>query len=258
VRRLRPIILRLLAATLIGAAVTLGVAVACAMSANDPAAFTGKQYYWKLPHSDEVFAWNEWTNSRGTRTGLVTSLGEWRGFPRNGPEIVTSGPIPETALTGDLRHNRRMVRTAGWPYRAAWGSIDFGPATYLDDMVYSTPGPKEMGLAGAISVGREFNVNDDRGIGGYLPIAPIWSGLAKNTLFYAAIAWGLMFLPGVIRRWRRYRRGRCMNCGYDLKGLGTGATGGVCPECGSKSARRGIGLVGMGIRSTGFSSNPLP
>lgn len=35
-----------------------------------------------------------------------------------------------------------------------------------------------------------------------------------------------------IRRWRRRRRGLCINCGYDL----TGNVSGVCPECGSSAS----------------------
>ena len=81
----------------------------------------------------------------------------------------------------------------------------------------------------AISIGHPLDQSDTRGIAGYLPIAPIWSGLAFNTLFYGTIAWGLLFLPGTLRRWRRVRAGRCLKCGYDLKDLAARA---ACPECG--------------------------
>ncbi len=63
-----------------------------------------------------------------------------------------------------------------------------------------------------------------------LPIMPIWLGFSANTLLYGALAWGVLFAPGVVRRWRRRRRGACVGCGYDLKGI---APGGVCPECGA-------------------------
>lgn len=42
--------------------------------------------------------------------------------------------------------------------------------------------------------------------------------------FYPVLA----FFRGPIRRWRRYRKGLCSNCGYNL----TGNTSGICPECG--------------------------
>ncbi len=72
----------------------------------------------------------------------------------------------------------------------------------------------------------------------YLPLLPLWPGFALNTIFYAALAWGLWQLPLAIRRRRRRRKGLCVRCGYDLKGIpidgGEGALGGVrvCPECG--------------------------
>ena len=49
-----------------------------------------------------------------------------------------------------------------------------------------------------------------------------------NTLFYAAIWFGLFFVMGRTRRFIRTRRGRCPRCGYDLRG--EFADG--CPECG--------------------------
>ncbi len=60
-----------------------------------------------------------------------------------------------------------------------------------------------------------------------LPLAPIWPGFAINTIFYAAILW-LPFAPFQLRRYVRVKGGRCIKCGYDLRGdLSAG-----CPECG--------------------------
>ena len=42
---------------------------------------------------------------------------------------------------------------------------------------------------------------------------------------YPAIA----FIRGPLRRWRRRKRGECVNCGYNL----TGNVTGVCSECGT-------------------------
>ena len=65
-----------------------------------------------------------------------------------------------------------------------------------------------------------------------LPCRPIWPGFAINTVFYAAILWLLTFGPFTARRMIRHRRGRCIKCGYDLRGHSGG--GGVCPECGKE------------------------
>ncbi len=61
-----------------------------------------------------------------------------------------------------------------------------------------------------------------------LPLAPIWPGFVINTLFYAAILWLLTLGPFTARRLIRRKRGRCIKCGYDLRGTEHE----VCPECG--------------------------
>lgn len=62
-----------------------------------------------------------------------------------------------------------------------------------------------------------------------LPLNPLWLGTIANTIVYAAAAWGIGTLVCTAhRRWRR-KRGLCVGCGYDLRGLASGA---VCPECG--------------------------
>ena len=52
---------------------------------------------------------------------------------------------------------------------------------------------------------------------------PLW----VPVLIFAACP-GAAFACGSVRRWRRRRRGRCLECGYNL----TGNVSGVCPECG--------------------------
>ena len=67
--------------------------------------------------------------------------------------------------------------------------------------------------------------------GGYrseLPFLPIWPGFAINTIFYAMILWMLALAPFTARRIIRHKRGRCIKCGYDLRG----AAQMICSECG--------------------------
>jgi len=65
-----------------------------------------------------------------------------------------------------------------------------------------------------------------------LPLKPIAVGFLSNTLLFGG-AWFVLFWVGasythVVRMWLRERRGRCIRCGYDLRGnLDLG-----CPECG--------------------------
>lgn len=69
----------------------------------------------------------------------------------------------------------------------------------------------------------------------YLPVRPIWSGFAMNTLFYAALLWLPFVGAGMLRQARRRRRGLCERCGYPR-----GETD-VCSECGHALASRWSG-----------------
>ena len=61
-----------------------------------------------------------------------------------------------------------------------------------------------------------------------LPFLPIWRGLLLNTIFYSSIIWLLIPGPFVLRRFIRCKRGLCVTCAYDLRGVEHEA----CPECG--------------------------
>ena len=63
-----------------------------------------------------------------------------------------------------------------------------------------------------------------------MPLMPIWGGLVLNTGFYATILWLLWSCPFAVRRFIRSKRGRCIKCGYDLRGTEHN----VCPECGNE------------------------
>jgi hypothetical protein len=47
-----------------------------------------------------------------------------------------------------------------------------------------------------------------------------------DTAFWGGAAFMVWSAPGFVRRGVRRRRGRCVRCGYELKGLA------MCPECG--------------------------
>lgn len=59
------------------------------------------------------------------------------------------------------------------------------------------------------------------------PTAVMPAGFAANTAIYGAGWFLLLFAPGHMRRRRRAKRSRCINCGYECVGLTT------CPECGA-------------------------
>jgi hypothetical protein len=99
-------------------------------------------------------------------------------------------------------HGRiRSTMTVGWPLRSLRG-------TFEDGDEYT----RQRQLQRVIYTVRH----------------PVNPGFAINTVFYAAVLWVLLALPGAVRRFVRRRRGRCTRCGYDLRATTTG----VCPECG--------------------------
>lgn len=74
----------------------------------------------------------------------------------------------------------------------------------------------------------------------HLPVVPRWPGFAINTLLYSGILWLLWTIPSRVLRLRRYERGLCPKCGYDLRGTEHK----VCPECGSSLSRLASRKVG--------------
>jgi hypothetical protein len=65
-----------------------------------------------------------------------------------------------------------------------------------------------------------------------------WPGMAANAAFFGAIWWLLWRTPGTMKRFSRRRRGRCMGCGYDLRGVDPARDQPLCPECGRAIATR--------------------
>lgn len=135
--------------------------------------------------------------------------------PRRSPVHAESSPPPvgwRFALPTEYG-TQREVFMAGWPCRCAW----WGNESRIDKA--RTP----IGFVRRSEFGR-FGVAT--GI--------LWPGLLANTAFYAAIWFGLLLTPGLIRRARRRRRGQCVACGYDLTATPAQAP---CPECGHAVSR---------------------
>jgi hypothetical protein len=121
----------------------------------------------------------------------------------------------------------RFVIANGWPLRSAWCELKSPGSVRPNAGRMSLYWIQVTGIEGGIQVSLP-----PRRIAGFfdvprvLPLRPIWSGFAVNTIFYAAILW--LLIPGafVLRRFLRRRRGLCPACAYPM---GEGA---VCTECG--------------------------
>ncbi len=61
-----------------------------------------------------------------------------------------------------------------------------------------------------------------------IPLEPVPVGFVLNTVFYAVVVTTIIYGPNTVRRFTWARRGRCLGCGYDLRGTEHE----VCPECG--------------------------
>lgn len=69
-----------------------------------------------------------------------------------------------------------------------------------------------------------------------IPLRPQWLGLFANSLAWSIPSLAVLLAWQYGRRLRRFREGRCENCGYDL----CFSTDRPCPECGTVSANPGV------------------
>jgi hypothetical protein len=103
----------------------------------------------------------------------------------------------------------------GWPWRCASMStlMNRGSRTELSSFIVPLPAP----IAPQSVMKRGLR----------LPLGVLWTGFAASSFVLSTSWWLVLFMPGVVRRWLRDRRGACRHCGYDRRGLE-----GQCPECG--------------------------
>ncbi len=168
--------------------------------------------------------------SRGFGCDSLLILGD-----RSGEAVIREDPSGQvifgTSVNATL--DRATLVRSGWPWRSGAGERwDLGISLL-------TPFPM---LGHKVTTWRDADletsaVSFDRPtrLGGssfrLLPLRPIWTGFAINTLFYAALLWPLICGPSALRRHIRRKRGLCVSCGYDLRH----AEHDACPECGGVS-----------------------
>ena len=123
----------------------------------------------------------------------------------------------------------RRVFAWGWPLLSLWceyEDVEVNP--FITPRIYRVHGGIETSLE------RIKLVTYGGPYARVLPLRPIWTTFAVNTLFYAALLWGLIPGPFAMRRLIRRRRGLCPKCAYPM-GEST-----VCTECGNALPRSSL------------------
>ena len=165
---------------------------------------------------------------RSGATRLVFSTGKFQQF-----DFLAGPPIENVAPDWSARWrdspgtlpNRQFewltVEGSGWPCRALSASFHTQVRPNLTIGVTVERGILLDPLPTGFEVGAAYNLR-------MLPTQPLWRGFAINWALYAFILFGILALPVALKRSVRRRRGRCLECGYDLRSDYQGG----CPECG--------------------------
>jgi hypothetical protein len=227
---MRPWLIRIVVCLILGAVTTVAVAWGSSAigEANTPA--------WTVAHRSEPLdpglerVWTEHFGSAHFLTGAfeeetlisaveLPTVTVWRARMLASRQFfLQSLPQDGVGATASM-----FIHAAGWPVASFRGEMIFGPSIQMHDVL-------------------EFG--DTR-----VPTGLLWPGFAIDTLFYAAIGFGVFFGFASAKRAIRRARGRCPQCGYDLRGHRHEGTPGEprrheglaagCPECGWQRTEEG-------------------
>ncbi len=163
----------------------------------------------------------EWYYDPRSGSGAVTRFDDLRSEVARQRKADTRASCRWAGLQRAIEDRDRPMEgiedARGWPALALWCQL-------MPPRAAGTVGIRVEGGVGADWSGGTATLGEFRA----LPLSPIWRGLAVDTAVWAG-AW-LALWEGAwwARRSARRRRGRCLDCAYDLRGALTGG----CPECG--------------------------
>jgi hypothetical protein len=139
------------------------------------------------------------------------------------PPLVWPSWLPPLEPVEQVRYTRWTARITGWPVPC------MKSRTY---MCSDRPGTQEIGAIRLRPMPvPTTRIDDDPGAGS-VPLIPVLPGMAVDAAVFA-VPWMLFLVAApAARRAVRRRRGRCAQCGYDLRAT---PADDPCPECGDRS-----------------------
>ncbi len=215
---------QLVACLFLGAIVNVTVAWGCAVSIVVGPKTSFKEW---VPLETERTSTTAWAVQRWRRQGAYRIISSWDGNSSGLPgDLPYVRPLPawslpqQTIKAGDVRYS--LMDARGWPALAMCSAVAQDYTGVSGEDFPETAFVSGLRISGGDRPFTCFRENE------FLPLRPIWPGFAINTVFYAVILWVLTFGPFAMRRVIRRKYGRCIRCGYDLRGkISIG-----CPECG--------------------------
>ncbi len=229
---------------LFGAMVNVGVAWGCAVWIGPPGSYVPPPL--NMDARKRVGRSEGWSAYRYDSTGVMRIVAYWA-YEEPGTIYAGSGffdaspkPPAESLVPGwaavirphgeySLGRYRWVADARGWPMLSMWG----GAKTRNIGWMSGGWVEREAHPIRAILI--QPDDEDDAWMAErskLIPLAPIFSGFAINTLLYGTVLWLLCVAPLApfrVRRYLRRKRGHCIKCGYDLRH----AAHEVCPECGA-------------------------
>jgi hypothetical protein len=109
----------------------------------------------------------------------------------------------------------RDVVLIGWPSRCLWGAKGNESGSEVEGLVEIPEWLENI-----------------RYVHNPLPVRVWWTGMVTNVALFGGVWMAVLAGPGAVSRGLRRRRGGCVACGYDVRGVV------VCPECGTAVAGR--------------------
>lgn len=221
---------RLIAAAVMGALTTVAIAWACALLARLPPRGPGGRAGMAMAAG--AVWWVDVERAPGVRRAWM-----WQGHPADQPPFDESLPTRKAEERAEWLSRHNTVRTgtgtgygwaddrAGWPLPALASEMR-ARSRFLAGMSMDE-------IAWGIALPARTRPTLELQRLAALPLRPVWPGFAADTAVFAAAWLALLTAPPAVRAWNRRRAGRCVACGYDLRG----GDGRACPECGGSPER---------------------